>query len=266
MSFATRPNPSVNTDRLQAAQLRRPATSNIKLAIHMTPHILLEKLKALLQSMPPLEGRGQYSNEQYSWLGQANALMHEWDEIKSIPFKSAVNGMLHNLNRSGNFGVVVAFIHDVIARVENSLPQEADQVFGPGAAYDFFRALNDLVSTAKTQLWVVDPYLDAEVFDGYMQALNPGISARLLTAKYLNNVRVAAEKYQAQFGSAIEIRSSNDIHDRVIFVDHDQCWVLGASIKDAALKKPTYLAPVSTDVAIEKRKLYEAIWAAGTPI
>ena len=232
----------------------------------MTPHVLLEKLKTLLQSMPPLEGRGQYSNEQYSWLGQANALINEWDEIKSLSFKVAVNGMIQNINRSGNFGTVVAFIHDVIARIENSLPQDAGQAFGPGAAYDFFKALNDLVSTAKTQLWVVDPYLDAEVFDGYMQALHPGVSARLLTAKYLNNIRIAAEKYQAQFGSVIEVRSSSQIHDRVIFVNNDQCWVLGASIKDAALKKPTYLAPVSADVATEKRKLYETIWAASAPI
>ena len=240
--------------------------SGVRLANHMTPQVLLEKLRALLQAVPPLEGRGQYGNEQFSWLGQANAVMHEWDEIKSIPFKTAVSGLLQNINRPGNFGVVIAFFHDVIARVENSLPQDAGQAFGPGAAYDFFKALNDLVSTAKVQLWVVDPYLDAEVFDGYLQALQPGVSARLLTAKYLANVRVAAEKYQAQFGSVVEVRSSGDIHDRVVFVDNDQCWVLGASIKDAALKKPTYLAPVSTDVAVDKRKLYEAIWAAGTPI
>jgi len=57
----------------------------------MTPHVLLEKLRALLRIVPPLEGRGQYGDEQYSWLGQANALMHEWDEIKSVPFKAAVS-------------------------------------------------------------------------------------------------------------------------------------------------------------------------------
>lgn len=232
----------------------------------MTPHVLLEKLRALLRIVPPLEGRGQYGDEQYSWLGQANALMHEWDEIKSVPFKAAVSCLLQNINRPGNFGTAIAFFHDVIARVENSLPEEVGQAFGPGAAYDFFRALNDLVSTAKVQLWVVDPYLDASIFDGYMQALQPGVSARLLTAKYLINVKVAAEKYRVQFGSAVEARSSNDIHDRVIFVDNNQCWVLGASIKDAALKRPTYLAPVSPDIAAEKRKLYEAIWTAGTPI
>lgn len=232
----------------------------------MTPHVLLERLKALLQAVPPLEGRGQYGNEQYIWLGQANALMHEWDEIKSIPFKAAVSSLIQNINRPGNYGTLIAFFHDVIARVENSLPQEAGQAFGPGAAYDFFRALNDIVSTAKVQLWIVDPYLDAEVFDGYMQALHPGVSVRLLTSRYLGNVKIAAEKYQAQFGSVVEVRSSNDIHDRVIFVDNDQCWVLGASIKDAALKKPTYLAPVSSDIVAEKRKHYEIIWEVSKPI
>jgi hypothetical protein len=104
------------------------------------------------------------------------------------------------------------------------------------------------------------------VFDGYLHALKPGASARLLTTKYVDAVRVAAAKYQAQYGSTVAMRQSNDIHDRVIFVDDDQCWVLGASIKDAALKKPTYLAPVSQDVADEKRKHYELIWQAGAPI
>lgn len=232
----------------------------------MTPQVLLEKLRTLLQSMPPLEGRGDYSQEQYSWLGQANAAMHEWNEIQSIPFKTSVNGLIHNIDRRGNYGAVVAFFHDVIARIEGSLPRSEGQAFGPGAAYDFFKALNDLVASAKVQVWVVDPYLDSEIFDGYMHALKPGVSARLLTNKYVENVRIAATKFQAQFGSVIEVRTSPDIHDRVVFVDNDQCWVLGASIKDAALKKPTYLAPVAADVATDKLRQYEAIWAASTPI
>jgi len=232
----------------------------------MTPHVLLEKFRSLLQSMPPLEGRGHYTQEQFTWLGKANAVMHEWDEMQSIPFKAAVNGLIHNIDRPGNYGVVVAFIHDVIARVEHLLPQNGGQAFGPGAAYDFFRALNDLVASATTQILIVDPYLDAEVFQGYLQSLKHSVSVRLLATKYIDNVRVAAEKYRAQFCTNVELRRSTDIHDRVIFVDDDQCWVLGASIKDAALKKPTYLAPVAADVAVEKRKQYEAIWTASTPI
>lgn len=232
----------------------------------MTQHVLLERLRALLASMPPLEGRGPYTQEQFSWLGKVNAAMHDWSEIQSIPFRTSVNGLLHNVDRQGNYGAVVAHLHDAIARLESSLPRDAGQAFGPRAAYDFFKALNDIVASTANQILIADPYLDAEVFDGYLHALKPGAFARLITTKYVDAVRVAAAKYQAQYGSTVAMRQSNDIHDRVIFVDNDQCWVLGASIKDAALKKPTYLAPVSQDVADEKRKHYELIWQAGTPI
>ena len=240
--------------------------SGVRLANHMTPQVLLEKLRSLLQSMPPLEGRGDYTPEQFSWFGKANAVMHEWNEIQSIPFKAAVTCLIRNADRRGSYGVVVSSIHDVIARLENALPQNGRQAFGPGAAYDFFRALNDLVASATAQILIVDPYLDAEVFDGYLHALKPAVSVRLLANRYVANVRVAADKYKAQTGAIVELRQSNDIHDRVLFVDNDQCWVLGASIKDAALKKSTYLAPLAPDVSAEKRRLYEGIWAAGTPI
>lgn len=232
----------------------------------MTPHILLEQLRNLLGSTPPLEGRGDYTQEQYTWLGKAKALMSEWSETQSIPFNVSVDSLIRNINRRANYGIVVTFIHDVIVRLENSLPQNNGQAFGPGAAYDFFRALNDLAASANSQVFIVDPYLDAEVFDGYLHGLKRGVTVRLLTNKYVDNVRVAAEKYRTQFGSNVEVRKSNDIHDRVIFVDDDQCWVLGASIKDAALKKPTYLAPLPADVVAQKRNQYEAIWATGEPI
>ena len=232
----------------------------------MTQHVLLERLRNLLESMPALEGRGTYTQEQFSWLGKASAAMHEWSEIQSIPFKVAVNSLIHNTDRQGNYGVAVASLHDAISRIEAALPQPSGQAFGPGAAYDFFRTLNNLIASAATDLLIADPYLDAEVFDGYLHALKTGVKVRLLGTKYVDSVRVAAAKYQAQFGPCVEMRKSTAIHDRVIFVDDDQCWVLGASIKDAALKKPTYLAPVSLDVAIEKRKMYENIWTSGISI
>ena len=232
----------------------------------MTPHVLLEQLRNLLASMPPLEGRGNYTHEQFTWLGRAKALMSDWNEIKSIPFSVAVDSLIRNINRHVQYGIVVTHIHDVIARLENSLPENSGQAFGPGAAYDFFVALNDLVASANTHILIVDPYLDAAVFDGYLHGLSRGVAVRLLTAKYIDNVRVALDKHRAQFASNIEARSSNDLHDRIIFIDAGQCWVLGASIKDAALKKPTYLAPLPIDVAAQKRAVYEATWAAGVPI
>jgi len=41
---------------------------------------------------------------------------------------------------------------------------------------------------------------------------------------------------------------------------------MGASIKDAAAKRTTYLAPLPADVAAQKLRIYEDIWSAATAI
>ena len=232
----------------------------------MTPHILLAKLRGLLLDPPPLEGKGAYGQEQFAWLGRASALISTWDKMEGITFNVATKAMAGNLNRSYNHGGVYTTIYKAIAAVEESIPPSGDQVFGPGAVYDFFRALTDVIASADKSLFVVDPYLDTEVFDGYLSSLGSRkIKVRLLANKYADNVGVAAEKFRAQHSSQIETRKTAAIHDRVIFVDDTECWVLGASIIDAG-KKPTYLAPLSPDVVAAKLAAYEVIWATGTAI
>lgn len=213
-----------------------------------------------------LAGRGQYGDEQHAWLGRATALIAEWDAAQALGFRVEARSMAGNMNRQLNFGSVMTTMHEAIAAIEHNLPADAGQVFGPGATYDFFRTLNDLVGGAMQSLLIVDPYMDSEVFDGYLSNLRRPIITRLLMTRYVDSVRVAAAAFQGQHGGQIETRRSNDLHDRVIFVDGTQCWVLGASIKDAAEKRPTYMAPLSGDLVAEKLRIYEGLWQAAAPI
>ena len=232
----------------------------------MDPLILLEKLRALVSMAPPLEGRGSYGQEQFAWLGRSSALISAWDRSEAISFGVAVNGMAGNLNRVANHGSVFTTIHKAIASIEEALPRTVGQAFGPGAAYDFFKALRELVATTESSIFLIDPYMDAETFDGYLSALPQGKMVQLLLTRYAENVRVAADKFAIQNSCRVEARKSSSIHDRVIIVDGAQCWVLGASIKDAAAKKPTYLAPLPADVTAQKVQIYEEIWNAATAI
>ncbi|MBK6907595.1 MAG: hypothetical protein IPH08_11165 [Rhodocyclaceae bacterium] len=170
--------------------------------------------------------------------------------------------MAGNLNREMNYGSVLTTLHEAVASRENTLPSQPGQIFGPGAVYDFFKALNELVESASKSLFIIDPYMDNGIFDGYLTNLRQGIGTRLLVSRYAESVRVAAETFRTQRATSVEVRRSSEIHDRVIFIDDAQCWVLGASIKDAAAQKPTYLAPLSSDVIPEKLRIYEALWRA----
>ena len=228
--------------------------------------ILLEKLRTLLRTAPPLEGRGSYGREQFAWLGRASALIATWDRSQAIFFDGAVNAMTGNINRVANHGMVFTTIHKAMALLEDQLPRPSGQVFGPGAAYDFFKALREIVHSADTSIFLIDPYMDAETFDGYLSAGGSGRDIRVLCARNAGDVRVAVDKFSLQHNCKIQARKSNAIHDRVIFVDGTQCWVLGASIKDAAAKKTTYFAPLSADIAAQKILIYENIWNTATPI
>jgi hypothetical protein len=60
-----------------------------------------------------------------------------------------------------------------------------------------------------------------------------------------------------------EVRESVDVHDRGIFIDDAQGWVMGQSIKDAG-KKPTYLIKLLEPKRLES--IYQKIWNSASKI
>lgn len=230
----------------------------------MTPQVLLDSLRRLIRDEPPLQGKGTYEAVQHEWLGRASHLIRQWNQTQAIGFQVAVRAMAGNLNRQMNYGTVLTMIYEAITSLESNLPADTGQVFGPGAVYDFFKALNELVGSTTRSIFIVDPYMDNTIFDSYLSNIGSSVVVRLLVSNCADSVKVAAKAFSKQRGIEVSVRRSLGLHDRVIFIDSSQCWVLGASIKDAAAKKPTYLAPISSDLVPEKLRLYEELWMAGT--
>jgi hypothetical protein len=115
-------------------------------------------------------------------------------------------------------------------------------------------------------VFVVDPYLDEQVFDTYLAGISQNVTVRLLAGGHSATLRPAVGKFLAQKPMSIEVRTSKALHDRVVFIDGRTCWVLGQSLKDAAKSKPTYLAPLSSDAAALKQADYERIWIQAVSI
>jgi hypothetical protein len=113
---------------------------------------------------------------------------------------------------------------------------------------------------AQKEIFVIDPYLNTEIFDVYANAIPRTVGFRLLSAKLPADVLTLAQKYAA--GGNFAFRSSNSIHDRVLFAD-GRVWLTGQSLKDAAKKKPTYI--VEHDEPL-MRGVYENIWQSATTI
>lgn len=233
----------------------------------MEPQILLAKLRALLERMPDFDQFKPTSHEHMQWLGQVVALVNMVDGYEAAEIKVSSKALSRPFSKDDALGNILAVIHRVIAALELRVPQDSSSaVFAAGEPYDFFRELNQLIGSAESSLFIIDPYLQHSFFDQYLVSRKECVLVRLLLNKGAGEILTAVEKYADQHGNVIEARQSKAIHDRVIFVDGYACWAIGSSLAHAAQAKPTYITALSPDVVSAKLEEYERIWEEAAPL
>ena len=227
----------------------------------MDSSALLEKLKSLLDKKDVLEKHGPRSDVGQAWLADVRAHLELADPPLGMQFARLMFYVVMPLS-SYTLGPIwinmQALLRSAIAKLELQAPKATAKVYGPGDAYDVYRDLGQLISAAKSSVFLADPYTDEEVFELYLERLDKNVAIRLLTRPPSAALRKVASKFAARPGMKFEARFTEKIHDRVIVVDNTDCWVIGQSIKDAATKKPTYLLPV--DAVSDMVRLYEEAW------
>ena len=160
----------------------------------MEPKILLAQLRALFERAPDFAAHTPTSREHLAWMAQAHALVSRWNNLEGIAFRSAMDSLSLDLTFDMNVGKLFGGVQRAIADLELQVPPEAQVAFAAGEVYDFFRELNDVVARAEHSLFIVDPYLDATVFDHYLNSRRPDVSVRLLLNKYADALKAPAEK------------------------------------------------------------------------
>lgn len=239
------------------------------------PEKTLAALKKQLADLYRFRGSHwqQVRDEETSWKNlTTNVLIHGFGENSNNlrQFYSARNagtlriGGMYEGELQSNFnrriGSMEAALKATMAELELMLPvAEIAGACDVGDDYEFYRDVKTIVAFASKDLFISDNYLDTQLFDIYAENVDPSVAIRVLTNQVGNPLRLVAEKF-AKRGN-FELRCSKDVHDRTIFAD-DRCWVIGQSIKDAAVKKPTYI--VEHSGASTMRSIYEPIWASAT--
>lgn len=233
---------------------------------------ILEKLKNLENNKPGLAGKGDYGDEQTRWLASAQTAISEYDYTTGINFRNAKDLLLSSRERQHNCAKLMEIFFSTIEKIstqtDSTEKKSSGGVFGPGARYDFFLALREILASTEKEAFIIDPYIDASAIDGFLPSLNKNLSIRILGNKYATDTKEAINSFITQYPSInIKYKKTNKIHDRVVFIDKSKCWVLGASIKDAATtEKPTYIAPISDDIISIKLEYYQSIWDSATTV
>ncbi len=157
-----------------------------------------------------------------------------------------------------------ALLRALISTLRLQLPEEEIKgAYEPGDEYGFYRDLSSIVATATKEIFIIDAYLDENVFNLYVDKVPAAATVRILSNKIGSNVQTVAAMYSKN--RPLELRSSASAHDRVIFIDQ-RGWVVGQSIKDAARKKPTYMIELEQPALDALRDVHNRIWAAATVV
>ena len=227
-------------------------------------HILLLKLTEALENAPEFGDKAvmDTSSPQRQWLSKVGALLSRLGIDKKVKFQSSFNTLVQYWKYAivQIQGQVLDAIEEIKLELELEDRSDIGSAYAPGDVYRFFADLKDVVNSAESEVTIVDPYFNGEAFDAYLSSANPELRIKILADRYSKDISVYAEKHNTQYGTDIELRRSKELHDRIIFIDHDVAWIMGGSIKDAG-KKATYLIPLQTPIALAKKEIYQEIWS-----
>lgn len=225
--------------------------------------ILLLKLCHEFESSPSAGDKynGDASTPVQQWIARVGAILARVSVQRGIEFKSikATSVQYWTFSYDNLRRTMLETIEELKLELELDGRDEIGQVYDAEKQYDFFTDLKGIVSSAEREVFIVDAYFDAATFHAYLSTVDPCISIRILCSRYANDLAACVQTFTAQTKGSVEVRKSQDTHDRVLFVDQSDCWIVGASIKDAG-RKPTYLIPLQPQLAKAKQPIYENIW------
>lgn len=221
---------------------------------------LLGEVEDLIRSGPKSSDRAAADHQ---WLGQVSALLD-----KSLQDSSSVDSFLSAMGRTGSlkrreqeasFRRINVSLSKARRVLQWRTGASTGVVIERGMEFDYFDRIRKIIEQANSEIFFVDPYINAEFVSNYMGFIDSSIKTRLLTNSDVNSLVTAIKFLSKQSGVGVEIRSSKGIHDRFIFVDQQNCYMSGASFKDGAKRSPTVIAQI-TDAFDALFGCYQKIW------
>ncbi|WP_175978168.1 phosphatidylserine/phosphatidylglycerophosphate/cardiolipin synthase family protein [Burkholderia sp. BCC1047] len=239
----------------------------------LDPESLYVQLGRLVETTPDLTRLGPISAETNQWLGRAAALVEASGDLGDLVTLKVAAQNLDSVLRESNAQIVVAIVHRALARAELKAPATSQGAFIPvGESFSAFAAVSKILTTARLDVLIVDPYADAKVLTDFAVLAPEGVPVRVLSdaGSAKTSLKPAAENWRKQYGTTrpLEIRltAARSLHDRLIAIDEVQAWTLTQSLKDFAARSPASIVRVDSETAGLKIEAYAVLWADATPL
>ncbi len=119
-----------------------------------------------------------------------------------------------------------------VERLEDKYPELGMRIFFKGQLYDASSCIEGILEQAHREILLIDGYVDRRTLD-MLSRKRTGVSVLLYTSSKGNSITgKEISDFNAQYPS-LEVRISDEFHDRFLILDRRRMYHIGASVKDA---------------------------------
>ncbi|MGJ0354499.1 RhuM family protein [Aliarcobacter cryaerophilus] len=172
------------------------------------------------------------------------SLGYRINSIKATKFRQWATSVLKNYIQNGyainNHKIteqrLFALENDmqfIKSKIKNNSLEFNQNIFFDGQIYDTYSFVNDLLKLAKSEIVLIDNYIDDTVFTLFSKY--PNINFTIYTSTISKQLKLDFEKYSKQYKN-ISLKTFKSSHDRFLIIDKKEIYHLGASLKDLGKK------------------------------
>ena len=110
----------------------------------------------------------------------------------------------------------------------------SQKIFFEGQIYDAFSLLAELIAKAKTEIVLIDNYVDVGTLN-ILAKKQENVKAQIYTVKRTKLSPADIINFNQQY-PALSVNYTEEFHDRFLIVDRNLAYHIGASLKDAGKK------------------------------
>ncbi len=140
-------------------------------------------------------------------------------------------------------------IGQVLKQLEEPRTKKAI-LFFKGQMFDAFSCIADIIKTAKTEIILIDGYVDTATLD-LLSKKKKGVKVEIYTMQ--NNCKLTSSEiadFNKQY-AGLAVSYTTEFHDRFMIIDRKTLYHVGASIKDAG-KKAFEISQINDDKQVSE--------------
>ncbi len=107
-------------------------------------------------------------------------------------------------------------------------------IFFDGQIFDAYVFVADLIKRARKSIFLLDNYVDESILT-LLSKRKEGVSATIYIKNISKQIELDLKKHNSQY-PAISIVEFKEAHDRFLILDENDCYHIGASLKDLGKK------------------------------